>query len=86
MKQKPTSTHGQPALDGVAFQRLLGAVYILQEHHDRLLNKEPKADCAVLSDGAIAENIRPIQQVVPLTPESPEVSRGAALEQPVRSS
>jgi hypothetical protein len=69
VKRKPTSTHGKPALDGVAFQQLLGAVYILQEHHDRLLNKEPKADCAVLSDGAIAENIRPIQQVVPLTPE-----------------
>jgi hypothetical protein len=68
VKQKPTSTHGQPALDGVAFQQLLGAVYILQEQHDRLLNKEPKADCAVLSDGAIAENVRPIQQVAPLKP------------------
>jgi hypothetical protein len=69
VKRKPTSTHGKPALDGVAFQQLLAAVYILQEHHDRLLNKEHKADCAVLSDGAIAENVRPIQQVVPLTPE-----------------
>jgi BON domain len=69
MKQKPTSTHGQPALDGRSFQQLLGAVYILQEHHDHLLNKEPKADCAVLSDGAIAENVRPIQQVPPPTPE-----------------
>ena len=69
MKRKPTSTHGKPALDGVAFQQLLAAVYILQEHHDRLLEKEPKADCAALSDGAITENVRPIQQAVPLTPE-----------------
>jgi BON domain len=68
VKRKPTSTHGKPALDGVAFQQLLGAVYILQEHHNRLLNKEPKADCDVLSDGAIAENVRPIQQGVPPTP------------------
>jgi hypothetical protein len=69
VKQKKPITHGQPALDGRSFQQLLGAVYILQEHHDRLLNKEPKADCVVLSDGAIAENVQPIQQVVPLTPE-----------------
>jgi hypothetical protein len=69
VKQKPTSTQGKPVLDEGAFQGLLAAVYILQEHHDRLLEKEPKADCAALSDGAIAENVRPIQQVVPLTPE-----------------
>ena len=69
MKRKPTSTQGKPVLDEGAFQQLLAAVYILQEHHDRLLEKEPKADCAALSDGAIAENVRPIQQVVPLTPE-----------------
>ena len=67
MKRKPTSTHGKPALDGGAFQQLLAAVYILQEHHDRLLETEPKADCAALSDGA--EDVRPIQQMVPLTPE-----------------
>ena len=69
MKRKPTSSQGKPVLDEGAFQQLLAAVYILQEHHDRLLEKEPKADCAALSDGAIAENVRPIQQVVPLTPE-----------------
>jgi len=70
VKLKPTSTHGKPALDAGAFQQLLAAVYILQEHHDRLQEKEPKEDCAVLSDGAIAaENIRPIQQVLPPTPK-----------------
>jgi hypothetical protein len=67
VKRKPTSTHGKPALDGRAFQQLLAAVYILQEHHDRPLNKQPKADCAALSDRA--EDIRPIQQMAPLTPE-----------------
>jgi len=69
VKQKPTSTQGKPVLDEGAFQGLLAAVYILQEHHDRLLEKEPKADCAALSDGAIAANVQPIQQVVQLTPE-----------------
>jgi hypothetical protein len=69
VKRKRTSTQGKPVLDQGAFQQLLGAVYILQEHHNRLLNNEPKADCEVLSDGAIAENVRPIQQVVSLTPE-----------------
>jgi hypothetical protein len=69
VKRKPTSTHGKPALDGRAFQQILAAVYILQEHHDRLLEKELKADCAAPSDGAIADNVRPIQQVVPMTPE-----------------
>jgi BON domain len=69
VKRKPTSTQGKPVLDEGVFQQLLVAVYILQEHHDRLVEKEPKADCAALSDGAIAENVRPIQQVVPLTPE-----------------
>ena len=69
MKRKATSTQGKPVLDEAAFQQLLAAVYILQEQHDRLPEKELKADCATLSDGAIAENVRPIQQVVPQTPE-----------------
>jgi hypothetical protein len=68
VKRKPTSTQGKPVLDQGAFHQLLAAAYMLQEHHDRLLEKEPKADCAALSAGAIAENVRPIQQVVPLTP------------------
>jgi osmotically-inducible protein OsmY len=59
--------HGRPALDGRAFQQLLAAVHVLQEHHDRLLETEPKADCPALSDRA--EDVRPIQQVVPPTPE-----------------
>jgi hypothetical protein len=67
VKRKPTSTHGKPALDGRAFQQLLAAVYVLQEHHDRLLETGLKADCAALSDGA--EEIRPIPQMAPLTPE-----------------
>jgi hypothetical protein len=67
--RKPTSSQGKPVLDEGALQQLLAAVYMLQEHHDRLLEKDPKADCAALSDGAIAENVPPIQQVVPLTPE-----------------
>ena len=50
VKRKPASTHGKLALDGVAFQQLLAAVYILQEYHDRLLETEPKADCPALSD------------------------------------
>ena len=69
VKLKPTSMHGRPALGAGAFQQLLAAVHILQEHHDRLQEEEPKEDCAVLSDGAIAENVRPIQQVLPQTPE-----------------
>ena len=67
MKRKPTSTHGKPALDGRAFQQLLAAVYVLQEHHDRLLETELKADCVALSDGA--EDVRPIPQMARLTPE-----------------
>ena len=67
MKRKPTSTHGKPALDERAFQQLLAAVYVLQEHHDRLLETGLKADCAALSDGA--DEIRPIPQMAPLTPE-----------------
>jgi hypothetical protein len=66
VKRKATSTQGKPVLDEGAFQQLLAAVYILQEQHDRLL---PKADCAALWNGAIAENVRPIQQVVPLAPK-----------------
>jgi BON domain len=69
VKRKPTSSQGKPVLDEGAFQQLLAAIYILQEHHDRLLEKEAKADCTALSDGAIAENVRPIQQLVPLMPE-----------------
>src|ERR1700730_16669936 len=69
VKRKVTSTQGKPVLDEGAFQQLLAAVYILQEQHDRVLEKELKADCATLSDGAIAENAQPIQQVVSLTPE-----------------
>jgi len=69
VKQKLTSTQGKPVLDEGAFQQLLAAVYILQDRHDRLLEKEPKADCAALSDGATAKNVRPIQPAVPLTPE-----------------
>jgi hypothetical protein len=72
VKPKPTSTQGKPVLDERAFQGLLAAVYILQEHHDRLLEKEVKGDCAALSDGAIAENVRPIQQGVPVTAECVE--------------
>ena len=67
MKRKPTSTHGKPALDGRAFQQVLAAVYVLQEHHDRLLGTGLKADCAALSDGA--GDVRPIQQMEPPTPE-----------------
>jgi len=67
VKRKPTSTHGKPALDGRAFQQVLAAVYVLQEHHDRLLETGLKADCAALSDGA--GDVRPIQQMVPPTPE-----------------
>ena len=67
MKRKRTSTQGKPVLDQGAFQQLLAAVYILQQHHDRLLEKEPRADCAALSDGA--EYVRPIQQMGPLMPE-----------------
>ena len=67
MKRKPTSTQGKPVLDQGAFQQLLAAVYILQKDHDRLLEKETKADCAALSDRA--EDVRPIQQMAPPTPE-----------------
>jgi BON domain len=83
VKQKPTSTHGKPALDGRAFQQLLAAVYVLQEHHDqkhrdRLLETGRKADCAALSGGA--DEIRPTPQMAPLTPER-EVVPALPLEQ-----
>jgi hypothetical protein len=78
VKRKPTSTHGKPALDGRTFQQVLAAVYVLQEHHDRLLETGLKADCAALSDGA--EDVRPIQQMVPPTPESVAVP---AMEQAI---
>jgi hypothetical protein len=69
VKRKLTSTQGKPVLDERTFQQLLAAVYILQDHHDRLLERVPKANCAALCDGANAENVRPIQQMAPLTPE-----------------
>jgi hypothetical protein len=67
VKRKPTSTQGKPVLDQGAFQQLLAAVYILQRHHDRLLEKEPRAYCAALSDGA--EYVRPIRQMGALMPK-----------------
>ena len=68
MTRKPTSTYGKPVLDERTFQQLLAAAYTLQEHNDRLLMKEHKADCAALSPGGIVKNLLPIQ-VVPLAPE-----------------
>jgi BON domain len=67
VKRKRTSTQGKPVLDQGAFQQLLAAVYVLQRHHDRLLEKEPRADCAALSDKA--EYVRPIQQMDARMPE-----------------
>jgi hypothetical protein len=70
VKRESTSTLDKPVLDEETFQQLLAAANILQQHNDGLRVKEPKADYAqTLSDGAIAENVRPIH-VVPLTPET----------------
>lgn len=68
MTRKPTSTYGKPVLDERTFQQLLAAAYTLQEHSNRLLMKEHKADSAAFSPRGIVKNHRPIQ-VVPLTPE-----------------
>ncbi len=64
--RKPTTTYGKPVLDERTFQQLLAAAYMLQEHNDRLLMKEHKADCTALSPRGIVKNLLPIQ-VVPLT-------------------
>jgi hypothetical protein len=64
--RKPTSTHGKPVLDERTFQQLLAAAYALQEHTNRLLMKEQKADCAAPSPRGIVKNLLSIQ-VVPLT-------------------
>jgi hypothetical protein len=70
VKRQRTSTQDKPVLDEGAFQQLLAAAHTLQQHHDRLLVKEPKADCGQsLSGEAIAENLGPAIQVVRLTPE-----------------
>ncbi len=70
MKRQSLTTQGKPVLDEGTFHQLLAAAFTLQQHSDRLLVKEPKADCAqILSDGAIAENVRSIH-VVPLSPET----------------
>jgi hypothetical protein len=68
-RQRPT-TQDKPVLDEGTFHQLLAAAFTLQQHNDRLLVKERKADCAQIpSDGAIAESVRSIH-VVPLTPET----------------
>ncbi len=70
VKRQSLTTQGKPVLDEGTFHQLLAAAFTLQQHSDRLLVKEPKADCAqILSDGAIAENVRSIH-VVPLSPET----------------
>jgi hypothetical protein len=68
MKRQHPSTQDKPVLDEGAFHQLLAAAYALQQHNDRLLVKYSKADCAqILSDQAIAQNVRSIQ-VAPLPP------------------
>jgi hypothetical protein len=68
VKPEPTSAYGKPVLDERTFQQLMAAAYMLQEHNDCVLMKEPNADCAALSPRGIVQNFRPIQ-VVSHTPE-----------------
>lgn len=55
MKGRPSSTPSKPVLDIKAFQRLLSAAYMLQQHN------EGKADCAAIPRG-IVKNLRPIPE------------------------
>ena len=74
MKGRPSSTPSKPVLDIKAFQRLLSAAYMLQQHN------EGKADCAAIPRG-IVKNLRPIPEV-PRTLEpvvSPSVRPLAAM-------
>jgi len=64
--RKPTTTYGKPVLDERTFQQLLAAACTLQDHNDRLMMKEHKADCAALSPRGIVKNLLSIQ-AVPLT-------------------
>jgi hypothetical protein len=82
VKRKPTSTYGKPVLDERAFQQLLAAAYMLQEHNDRLLVMEHKADCGALFPKGIVKNLLPIQ-VVPLTLEPLGVPHSDRLLGPV---
>jgi hypothetical protein len=56
VKGRPSSTPGKPVLDIKAFQRLLSAAYMLQQHN------EGKADCAAIPKW-IVKNLRPILEV-----------------------
>ena len=74
MKGRPSSTPSKPVLDIKAFQRLLSAAYMLQQHN------EGKADWAAIPRG-IVKNLRPIPEV-PRTLEpvvSPSVRPLAAM-------
>jgi hypothetical protein len=66
VKGRSSSTPSKPVLDIKAFQRLLSAAYMLQQH------SEGKADCAAIPKG-IVKNLRPVLEV-PLTLE-PAVSQ-----------
>ena len=56
MKGRSSSTPSKPVLDIKAFQRLLSAAYMLQQH------SEGKADCAAIPKG-IVKNLRPVLEV-----------------------
>ena len=74
MKQESTSPHGKPVLDERTFQQLLLAVYTLQQHHDRVLMKEPESDYAALSPTGIVNHFWPTP-LLPLTPGTPHSVR-----------
>src|SRR2546430_961844 len=61
LKPKSTNTQGKPVLDERAFQGLLAAVYMLQEHHDRQTEQDREANCASFRDRELAAN--PITQM-----------------------
>src|SRR6266446_6707785 len=60
MHQETTRPHSKPVPDVEAFQRVLAAVYTLQQYHDKLAEKgaEPNGDG---SRGIVAENVPSIQ-------------------------
>src|SRR5256885_1191000 len=74
LKPKSTSTQGKPVLDERAFQGLLAAVYILQEHHERQIEQGREANRAALPMG----NSPPIRSCrCPLPPSWLYLSRPA---------
>jgi hypothetical protein len=64
MHQETTRSHSKPVPDAEAFQRVLAAVYTLQQYHDKLAEKgaEPDGDG---SRGTVAENVPAIQSGFP---------------------